>query len=113
MVAQDGECLVHVQVTALGESAFGLLDDDPAVQGSPVKGLAEWAGGRDEVRAIRRESLCGSGRVGQDIGVAWPARCGLDAGDDGGEAGGEPFVAVAVPGVLAEGGERGEAAGGQ
>src|SRR6266568_2010454 len=32
MVSQEGECLIHAQAEALGELAFGLLDDDPAVQ---------------------------------------------------------------------------------
>jgi hypothetical protein len=33
VVSQDGKCLVHVQVEAFGEFPFGLLDNDPAVQG--------------------------------------------------------------------------------
>jgi hypothetical protein len=33
VVAQQSEGLVHVDAEALGEFAFGLLDDDPAVQG--------------------------------------------------------------------------------
>jgi hypothetical protein len=37
----------------------------------------------------------------------------LQAGDEGVEAGGEPLVAVVGPGVRAEGGQRGEPAGGQ
>ena len=30
--AQPFECLVHPETVALGDGAFGLLDDDPAVQ---------------------------------------------------------------------------------
>ncbi len=54
--------------------------------------------------------------------VSWPGSASgfavwaagrLEAADEGAEAGGEPFVAVVGPDVLAEGGQRGEAAGGQ
>ena len=50
---------------------------------------------------------------GSASGFAVWAAGRLEAADEGAEAGGEPFVAVVGPDVLAEGGQRGEAAGGQ
>jgi hypothetical protein len=40
----------------------------------------------------------------------WASR-GVESGDEGVEAGGEPFVAVVEPDVFAEGNEGGEAVG--
>ena len=60
----------------------------------------------------------GAGRVGvvSAFGLLTTppaAALGLEAVDEGVEAGGEPFVAVVVPDVLAEGDQGGEAVGRQ
>ena len=63
-----------------------------------------WAG--EACRAVSGVARCWS-----VCGLA--ARCGLQPSEEGVEAGGEPFVAVVGPDVLAEGGQHREAVGGQ
>jgi hypothetical protein len=81
---------------------------------------AVWA-----LRGRREERILAPGdmRAGRCCVVAWcwsacgllarPARRSLEAAEEGVQAGGEPFVAVVCPDVLAEGGQRREPAGWQ
>ena len=69
VVPQGSEGGVHVQAEAFGEFAFGLVDDDPAVEG----GLQLPAGGSGAAQVAFVEQADGCG-VGQGLGDAHVGR---------------------------------------